>query len=366
MVSRLLLLLAAVHVSRASAACNNVSAVSITLDTLFAEYAQYMAPATPVAVRAALDVRHASVDEGAVVVRLLADLRLSWQDPRLAWNETELECKSVLVPAERLWRPDVELLNGAAGGGADGSVRARLTSDSKVLWIQRLNVAVPLAIDLIDWPRDQQSAVFTFGSREHTAEEIALGIDDFRYATVWESGTWMIEAVVAEKAALGSKPVISWNVVLRRRAAAHALASGAVLMAAALVLLTAVVLPPQQRHSLCACAAFTAALWLTSALLRFPGSATCPRTLLCMAGVLGAAGACCAVAAMLARLARVQRPPPPQLRALLSKAPAWIVATSPQDGDSTSASWAAAAQLLDNVLRAALALTLLILVCVAL
>ncbi|XP_063625905.1 neuronal acetylcholine receptor subunit alpha-3-like isoform X2 [Cydia splendana] len=325
-----------------------------------------MAPVTPVAVRAALDVRHASVDEGAAIVRLVADLRLSWQDPRLAWNETDLECKSVLVPAERLWRPDVELLNGAAGGGADGSVRARLTSDSKVLWIQRLNVAVPLAIDLTDWPRDRQSAVFTFGSREHTAEEIALGIDDFRYATVWESGTWMIESVVGEKAALGSKPVVSWNVVLRRRAAAHALASGAVLMAAAMVLLTAVVLPPHQRHSLCACAAFTAALWLTSALLRLPGSSTCPRTLSCMAGVLGAAGACCAVAVMLARLARVQRPPPPQLRALLSKAPSWAVATSPQESDSTSASWAAAAQLLDNVLRAALALTLLVLVCVAL
>lgn len=87
------------------------------------------------------------------------------------------------MPAESLWLPDVELLNGAAGArgaGGDGSLRARLSAAGDVEWITRIDVAVPVALDLRAWPRDVQTVAFKFGSREHTADELDLRISDYK------------------------------------------------------------------------------------------------------------------------------------------------------------------------------------------
>ncbi|XP_073948978.1 uncharacterized protein [Choristoneura fumiferana] len=346
--------------------CGNASALAAALPALLAEYERGAAPAQPVAARAALDLRHAAVDERASVVRMLADLHLYWSDQRLAWNASEWDCETTLVPAEALWLPDVELLNGASGAsgaggaGGDGSLRARLSAAGDVEWIKRIDVAVPLALDLRAWPRDLQTAVFKFGSREHTADELDLRISDYKYATVWESGSWLIESVRgAEEAA---RRVVAWRLALRRRAAAHALAGAAVLATAVLLLIAAAAQPQSRRAPLCACAAFTAALWLISALLRLPGSSTYPELLVAMGGVCGVAGAWSCAAALAARLARLPGPVPPRLAALVLAAPPCC--SLPED-DGGSA-WAAPAQLLDNVLRALLAVTLLVLVCLAL
>lgn len=56
--------------------CGNSSALAAGLQALLAEYERAEAPAQPAPARAALDLRHAAVDERASVVRLLADLHL--------------------------------------------------------------------------------------------------------------------------------------------------------------------------------------------------------------------------------------------------------------------------------------------------
>lgn len=85
----------------------------------------------------------------------------------------------MVASSERLWLPDVALLNGA-GGGEEAALRARLASDGRVSWVLRYDAAVPVAVDLTSWPADQQTAVFKFGSRAHTSDEISLEVTDVK------------------------------------------------------------------------------------------------------------------------------------------------------------------------------------------
>ncbi|KAJ8721745.1 hypothetical protein PYW07_002520 [Mythimna separata] len=353
-------------------ACSNATQLSVQVDTLLAEYDREAPPAARVRVALALDVRHATVDEPRAVMRLLADLKMSWQEPRVQWNVSEWGCDSALTAAERLWLPDVVLLNAAATGAGDAALRARLDAAGAVSWVERLDVTVPLDLTLQAWPWDTQTCTFKFGSRTYNDDELVIDISEFKHAVVFETGAWEIQKVSGEASTWqrGDEVVnvATWSVWVARRAPAHALGAAAVLLAAALLLATAAALPPQQRPALAACASFIAALWLISTLARLPGASSAPRSVsvMCAVCVLGAlAGAC---AALVQRLARATAPPPRALRTLLSSL-STVCKLTPSEGScmsSESGAWAAAALLLDRALSAALVLTLLVLLAVQL
>ncbi|CAH0702630.1 unnamed protein product [Spodoptera exigua] len=317
--------------------CGNATQLSVQLDTLLAEYERETPPAATLRLTLTLDVRHATIDDGRATMRLLADLKMSWQEPRVRWNASEWGCGSVLTAAERLWLPDVVLLNAAATREGDAATRARLSSSGAVSWLTHLDVTAPLDLDLSDWPRDTQACTFTFGSRTYTNEELILDISEFKHAVVFEAGAWEMESVASDTASWQRGPedvsVATWTVRVSRRAAAQSLGAGAVLAAATLLLAAAAALPPQQRAPLAACASFTAALWsapalcatvrvctggLMTALSRLPGGQGTPRSLravcgACVCGALSAAGA-----ALVVRVARCSLAPPHALRSLLS------------------------------------------------
>lgn len=104
----------------------------------------------------------------------------TWYDPRLKWNATEWECDSAPTSAWRLWRPDVLVLNSAAGSAGELWMRARMHNTGNVSWITRLDVTVPVALALSDWPQDTQTCTFQFGSRLSNKDEMVLEIGDFK------------------------------------------------------------------------------------------------------------------------------------------------------------------------------------------
>ncbi|KAL0830967.1 hypothetical protein ABMA28_001855 [Loxostege sticticalis] len=295
---------------------------------------------------------------------MLADMLMTWSDPRIQWNASEWGCGSLVAAADRLWVPDVELLNGA-GGGAAPALSARVTSTGAVSLVLRFDAAVPVPVDLAGWPSDQQTAIFKFGSRTHPIDELELEIDQTTTAVIFETGSWELERVTGQLTSQGERHVAAWWAVLRRRAAAHDAASGAVLAAAALMLLSAALLPPLVRAPLCACASFTAALWLVSALLQLPSSSTTPTavSVFCALCVVGGAGGVCA--ALVARVARCKSQPPRLLRTLASTLSTLCRLTPIEDTCLTAevGAWAALAQLLDYALLAVL-LAVFVAVCV--
>ncbi|XP_052754709.1 5-hydroxytryptamine receptor 3C-like isoform X2 [Galleria mellonella] len=347
--------------------CDNITQFSTQLDTLLAEYDRESPPASLVIIELDLDPRHASIQEDTSTARMLADLRMTWEDSRITWNSTDWGCESALAPAERLWLPDVGLVNAAATGDEAG-LRARLTSEGRVTWHTRFDVNVPVAMQLKDWPYDEQTVAFKFASRGYTLEQVELELSDDQQATVSESGAWELVSVMGTRAVwmrgTDSRRLISWQVTLKRRGAAHARASATVLFATVLLLAAAMVLPPEHRHPLYATAAFVATLWLISALLRLPSSASTP-TLLTLQGALCACGGVLSVlAALVARVAVFTSTPPHALRQFVFTA-SKICKLSLQEELSTEGTWRAAARLLDMIVLAVAALVLFVLTCYA-
>ncbi|XP_013181586.1 PREDICTED: acetylcholine receptor subunit beta-like [Papilio xuthus] len=363
------LLLLHFHVGVTSAACGNASALSERMDALLAEYDRGAPPSPRMPVRLALIVRHAALDERRSAVRMLADLQMSWEDARLSWNSSVWGCGYAGVPAERLWLPDVALVSAATRGAdpaASAGQHARLASDGRIEWTSRLDLSAPLALRLDDWPRDLHTAVFKFASRDHDSDQLDLTVAHAEGQTVFEAGAWELASVSHStetwRRGDGERRVVAWALGLRRRAPAHALATTAVLAAAALLLLAALLLPPAARPPLCACASFTAAIWLISALVRLPGSATTPLAVE-LAGALCICGGLAALCAALTRLlAAVTAAPPRRLRSALAAASS-LCSLAPESGDGGAGVWAAAALLLDRMLRAALAIALFLVLC---
>lgn len=100
----------------------------------------------------------------------------SWQDERVTWDAAEWGCDTVVSSAERLWLPDVTCQNALATDDDAAPPQARVHHDGAVTWVSRVDLSVPVALQLDDWPRDVQTAVFKFSSREHTIREMELTI----------------------------------------------------------------------------------------------------------------------------------------------------------------------------------------------
>ncbi|OWR49240.1 neurotransmitter gated ion channel [Danaus plexippus plexippus] len=348
----------------ASGDCNNVTQLSTQLDLLLAEYERAAPPAAPADVAAALEVRHATVNERDATVRLLGTMYLSWEDKRLSWNASGWGCDSTLVSAERLWRPEVRVLS-AATAGVDGGAgpRARLTSTGLVSWPVPVDLLAPLTLTLRDWPNDNQQIVFKFGSQSHTVEELKLTVSKKERSTVFESGTWELMSIQSAEASwrrLDSEhSILSWTLRLRRRAAAHSLSASAILATAVLLLVGAALLPPETRAPLCAIAALTVSLCLPR--LGSASSAPLVMSLFCVVSCVSSLAA--GGAALVLRVSRCSAAPPPALRKLLTTASTFCNLGPSESSGAEYSAWAAAAQLLDYGLLTSFGLTLIVVVC---
>ncbi|XP_030034697.2 neuronal acetylcholine receptor subunit alpha-3 isoform X1 [Manduca sexta] len=350
------LLLLLFCVSNARCECDNTTLLSLQIDALLAVYDRETPPAARHQINASMDVRHATINEIDSTARMLADLKLSWNDPRLSWNATEWDCSGWMVPAERLWLPDVVVMNAAATSAGDVSLRARLDSDGTVLWIKRLDLTAPVQLQLRDWPRDVQDVTFKFGSRMHSVQELDIVVIDVKNSLVFEAGAWEMLSMSSESTLWNREGmdlrVVTWTVHVRRRAPAHALATGVVLIAALIMLAGATALPPLQRPPLAAAAALLTVVWLVWWGSRGMAAGSCPAAAvaMCSACVLAALlGAC---AALVGRVASCTTAPPRLLRALLSRVSGLCDLTPHSDTLSSeqSAAWAASARLLDRTL----------------
>ncbi|VVC93737.1 unnamed protein product [Leptidea sinapis] len=159
--------------------------LSTQLDTLLAEYDREVMPATPLRIEATLDVRHANVYEKSSTVHLLADLHMRWNDSRISWNATEWGCEGGMTASERLWLPDVVIVSVASIAGGDQGFRAHVSSDGEVSWVQKLDVSIPVSLELQAWPEDTQEAHLKVASRSHAnIDEIDLDLIELKCTIV--------------------------------------------------------------------------------------------------------------------------------------------------------------------------------------
>ncbi|KAL4715352.1 hypothetical protein ACJJTC_015123 [Scirpophaga incertulas] len=336
--------------------CGDVRSLSQRLDAALARYERDIAPIQPTRVHLALHLRHAAVRDFDSTVHILADLAVSWVDPRIAWNASEWGCDSVVALVDRLWLPEVSLLNGIGSISGDGAAaRARLSSDGRIAWLQRYDATVPVDLDLARWPRDTQTAIFRFGSRTMDMDDLELESDDSMPAVTFESGTWELVGLSGGVSAGGE---VLWTVKLRRRGAVALASAGAALAATATLLAAAALRPAPHRPALCAVAALIAALWLSSAAWRVDGGSGAPGVVAALGTACAAAGGMALVAALSMRLPCTGRPPP-TLTAAVTKLPHCCKPRDEESGGARGA-WTALEQLIDRAATVALLVTMLV------
>lgn len=336
---------------------------------MLAEYDRETTPGPKVIVSVSLDVRHATIHERDSTLHMLGDLKMVWNDQRLTWNATEWDCDTPLTSAERLWRPDVTILNAAATSSGDVGLRARLSSAGVVTWITRLDITVPVALMLDQWPSDVQFAVLKFGSRASSLDEMELVLGDTKHVVVFEASAWEIVSVSGSSSqverGVTQISVASWTVWLRRRAYAHSLATSGVLYAVLLLLAAAGALKPALRAPAAACASFVSAMWLVSIVLRLPGSLSYPRVVSLMSVCCVCGALTTLAAALVVRVANITTQPPGWLRAFLLRISSTNMCNLTPDLDKDcserNGTWCAAAAVIDNFFVVILWITMFIL-----
>ncbi|XP_028037135.1 neuronal acetylcholine receptor subunit beta-4-like [Bombyx mandarina] len=351
-----------------AAECENATSLSLMIDSLLATYDRDSPPDSKIVVNLTLHLRHANIRESESTVRIQADLQMNWIDKRLSWNAGEWGCSTWLVSSERLWRPDVVLLNAAATTAGDYALRARVSNNGSVSWIKRLDISTPISMQLDNWPNDMQTCTFKFGSRMHNSDEMDFVIDK-RIYSMFESGAWDVtalsSAVQSQDRGEVEARVAMFQMSFRRRAPAHALAAGAVFAVVLLLLLSAAALPPATRPPLAAVSAFISILWQMSVSSRLGEAGSAPRVSRVQAAAAVCAAACCAAAALVCRVQRCRRAPPPPLRSLISNLSNTCDLTPlPEWSCEQSAWWGACGRVLDRALLLLLLLALLLLVLV--
>ena len=75
----------------------------------------------------------------------------------------------MLIDADKLWVPDISLLNSADSNqiGIQKKVNALVYSDGNVSWVPPIQAKSHCTLDWTYWPFDQQSCILKFGSWTH-------------------------------------------------------------------------------------------------------------------------------------------------------------------------------------------------------
>ncbi|CAL8148842.1 unnamed protein product [Orchesella dallaii] len=106
-------------------------------------------------------------------------LSLSWEDPRLSWNISEVNGSFVLrFSSQEIWKPDITLFNNAYAADTDhyGDTFLMVYPDGKVKWTPPARLLAHCKLNLIRWPYDRHTCYLKFGSWTHSGAEIDLKI----------------------------------------------------------------------------------------------------------------------------------------------------------------------------------------------
>uniref|UniRef100_A0A915CBJ8 Ligand-gated ion channel 4 n=1 Tax=Parascaris univalens TaxID=6257 RepID=A0A915CBJ8_PARUN len=117
------------------------------------------------------------MDERNQVLTTRSWLNVNWLDPRLTWNASEWDgIKTMYVPYQRLWKPDIILVNNAVRQYYEAIVSTDImtTSDGNVTWLFSAIFKSSCQIKVRYYPFDDQECFLRFASWSHELKELDL------------------------------------------------------------------------------------------------------------------------------------------------------------------------------------------------
>uniref|UniRef100_A0A914C8B5 Ligand-gated ion channel 4 n=1 Tax=Acrobeloides nanus TaxID=290746 RepID=A0A914C8B5_9BILA len=119
------------------------------------------------------------MDERNQVLTTRCWLNVNWLDKRLSWNASEWEgIKTIYVPYQKLWKPDIILVNNAVREyyGSIMSTDIMATSEGNVTWLFSALFKSSCPIRVRYYPFDDQECDLRFASWSHDVNEIDLNL----------------------------------------------------------------------------------------------------------------------------------------------------------------------------------------------
>jgi len=135
------------------------------------------------------------VDERKNAITTLFWLRLYWNDPQLAWNESEYGgIDKIRVPADNIWYPDIMIYNEARPMSLDGpKTLAIVYSNGNMLHINPYEVTSNCQMNFTSFPNDTQRCKLKFGSWTMSTNDMdvymktgEVDTSEFRLNPEWE------------------------------------------------------------------------------------------------------------------------------------------------------------------------------------
>ncbi|CAK6438542.1 unnamed protein product [Pipistrellus nathusii] len=99
-------------------------------------------------------------------------LRLSWLDPRLAWNTSVHPRRVLTLPWDSLWTPGLTIQEALWVDWQDPSPRAQVDQDGHVELYLTLTTETNCDFELLHFPRDQSNCTLSFYAFSNTATEL--------------------------------------------------------------------------------------------------------------------------------------------------------------------------------------------------
>ncbi|WKY15117.1 hypothetical protein Q1695_000546 [Nippostrongylus brasiliensis] len=163
------------------------------------------------------------MDERNQVLTTRSWLNINWMDQRLVWNYSEWEdIKTIYIPHQRLWKPDIILVNNAVREyhASLVSTDIMVTSNGNVTWLFSALFRSSCPIRVRYYPFDDQECDLKFASWSHDASEIDLGLntDKGDLSSYMNNSEFDLLDMIAMKEAVSfpSNPSSKWPTIVIR------------------------------------------------------------------------------------------------------------------------------------------------------
>lgn len=147
-----------------------------------------------------------TLDEKKQFMKTNIWLRLGWSDYKLTWDPSQYDGLnlSLRIDSDRVWKPDIVLLNNA-DGRFEVSFKSNVLIDHNggVMWVPCSIYKSSCRIDVNYFPFDEQRCNMSYGSWTYNADEVRLNPYTLNFSKVdltdyEKSGTWDVVDVPAE------------------------------------------------------------------------------------------------------------------------------------------------------------------------
>ena len=207
--------------------CSDIETINNLTAYLFKNYNAYQKPSFSLPMSLNIQFNQLiSIDEKNQIMTSSFYLGVYWIDERLTWKRSEYDIDEILVPVNKLWLPDLYIINTADINGFINysNYLALIESNGTINLILNLCLLkTRCSINIAGFPYDSQTCNIQIGSWSYDNEQISFSGKDSSFETkdYIENAVWYLQSVSSDEKEtskrLSNSTDISFKIKIKRR-----------------------------------------------------------------------------------------------------------------------------------------------------